>query len=417
MKQSGRFAASIERLRTVPGLGRDATAMAVMILVGLVAVVGIKGYLGGGSPWSHHTLVKAEFSDIPGLNPSSQNSVTIAGVKVGTVVHAEATDHGTAVVTMSLDGDHTVYQNARAVLQPKNPLNEMQVALNPGTPSAPRLGENSVIPVAQTDTPVQADDILDHLDARSQAAVTDLVTQTGVALADAPTDVPNGLSSTNDTLQALRPVANQLATRRKRIAKLVSALSQISHAVGDNNARIASLASSAQATLTTLGDRHNDLSTTIDRLPGLTRKLRSAMSGATRLTGQLNPTLKDLNGASKSLPTGLRKFRKTVTTLGTTVDDAKPVLHVAKPVVADLRPTVSHANVALGSLRGVSSVLDSDTRTVMTYLTAIKAFVYNTSSVFGAGDRNGSIIRGHLMVPLPGGGVLPNQTNQGQGGQ
>lgn len=415
MNPSGRFAAYVERLRTVPGLGRDVTALVVMITVGLIAVAGIKSYLGGGAPWSAHTIVRAEFTDIPGLNPSSQNSVTIAGVKVGTVTKAEVTGSGTALVTMSLDGDYAVHRDARAVLEPKNPLDEMQVALNPGTGSAPSLG-SGVIPIRQTETPVQADDILDHLDERSQAAVTDLLTQSGIALADAPSNLPSGLSATNDTLQALRPVATQLATRRQRISELVTSLGQISRAVGDNSARIARLAGSAQATLSTLGDRHGSVSSAIARLPGLTRELRSAMSGTTRLTRQLDPTLKDLDVASNQLPKALRKVHTTVTTLGRTVDVAKPLMKVAMPVIADLRPTVADASVALGSLRGFSSALDSDTRTVMTYLTAIKAFVYNTSSVFGAGDANGSIIRGHLMVPLPGAGVLPNRINQGQGG-
>ena len=367
MNESGRLAAHLERLRTVPGLGRDVTALVVMITVGIVAVVGIKSYLGGGAPWSHHTVVQAEFSDIPGLNPDSQNTVTIAGVKVGRVTAAKVTDTGTALVTMSLDGDYHVYQNARAVLQPNNPLDQMQVALNPGTSAAPRLGDG-VIPMKQTETPVQSDDIFDHLDERSQAAVTDLLTQSGIALANAPADVPAGLTKTNDTLQVLSPVARQLATRRHRIAELVSSLAQISHAVGDNNARLARLASSAQSTLSTLGDRHGDISSTIDQLPGLTRQLRTAMSGTTRLTKQLDPTLKDLNAASTSLPTSLRKLHTTVSTLGTTVDVAKPVMQVAKPVIADLRPTVANANVSLGSLSGFTSALDSDTRTVMTYL-------------------------------------------------
>jgi phospholipid/cholesterol/gamma-HCH transport system substrate-binding protein len=76
---------------------------------------------------------------------------------------------------------------------------------------------------------------------------------------------------------------------------------------------------------------------------------------------------------------------------------------------------VANVNTSLGTLGLITSRLDQDTRTVMSYLTDIKAFVYNTSSVFGAGDAQGSIIRGHLIVPLPAGGVLPNSLNQGRG--
>ena len=175
MNDQGRFAAYLERLKTVPGLGRDVSALAVLMVLGVLAAVIIKSYLGGSAPWADETVVKAEFAQVPGLNPKSQNSVTIAGVKVGSVTAAEATDRGTAIVTMTLDGDYDVFENAHAVLRPKNPLNEMQVELNPGTKSAGKLSARSVIPITQTERPVQADEILDHLDERSQAALTDLL--------------------------------------------------------------------------------------------------------------------------------------------------------------------------------------------------------------------------------------------------
>lgn len=414
MNESGRFAATWERLRTVPGLGRDVTALVVMVAVGLLSVAGIKSYLGGGAPWSHHTVLTAEFTDIPGLNPASQNSVTIAGVKVGTVTAARVSDKGTALVTLTLDGDYTVYQNARAVLLPINPLDQMQVALNPGSSSAPQLKSDSVIPASQTQTPVQADDIFDHLDAKAQAAVTDLVSQSGIALANAPTDLPAGLAQTNATLQALQPVVQELATRRQRISELVTALSQISQAVGGNNARITELAAATQQTLAVLGAKHQQLQASVDQLPDLFTQLRNSMSGISGLTTQLNPTLDNLNAASSVLPGALGRFKSTVDALGQTVEAAKPVMSIAPSVIGDLRPTVANVAPALGSVRTMSTQFDRDTQMVMTYMNAIEAFVYNTSSVFGAGDSNGSIIRGNLIVPLPGGGVLPNSLTQGQ---
>lgn len=414
MNEAGRFAATWERLRTVPGLGRDTTALVVMVVIGLLAVVGIKSYLGGGAPWSDHTVLTAEFTDIPGLNPNSQNAVTIAGVKVGTVTAARVSNTGTALVTLTLDGTYTVYQNARAVLVPINPLDQMQVALNPGTPSAPQLTSSGVIPLSQTQAPVQADDIFDHLDAKSQAAVTDLVSQAGVALANAPTDLTKGLAQTETTLKTLQPVAQLLSARQQKIARLVTALSQISQAVGGNNARVARLAVATQQTLGVLGRQHQQLQATVAQLPDLFTQLRGSMSGVTGLTGQLNPTLDNLNNASSVLPAALSKFQNTVNALGQTIQAAKPVMSIAPTVIADLRPTVANAKPALGSFQVVSGQFDNDTRMVMSYLQAIEAFVYNTSSVFGAGDANGSIIRGNLIVPLPGGGVLPNSLTQGK---
>jgi len=415
MNDQGRFAAHWERLKTVPGLGRDVSALAVLMVLGVFAAVVIKSYLGGSAPWSDQTVVKAEFAQVPGLNPKSQNSVTIAGVKVGAVTAAEATDRGTAIVTMTLDGDYDVFKNARAVLRPKNPLNEMQVELNPGTKSSGALSEESVIPISQTERPVQADEILDHLDERSQLALTDLLLESDVALARAPRNLADGLDSTTDTLSAMEPVVKALQTRREKIAELVTALGNISSAVGQNDERVTRLAAATQATLSVLAESDGALRASLKQLPGLTGQLRRALTSTQRLTTQLDPTLDDLSAASDALPPALNRFESTVGNLGKTIDAAKPVLDKARPVIADLRPTVANVRTSLQTFGVITSRLDRDTATVMSYLTDIKAFVYNTSSVFGAGDAQGSIIRGHLIVPLPAGGVLPNSTTQGRG--
>jgi phospholipid/cholesterol/gamma-HCH transport system substrate-binding protein len=412
-----RFAARMERLNTIPGLRRDVSALVVLIVIGLISAGVIKTYLGGSAPWSETTVVRAEFVAIPGLNPSSQNRVTMAGVKVGSVTAAEATERGNAMVTMTLDGNYQVYSDARAVLRPKNPLNEMQVELNPGTPAGTLLTEDDSIPLSQTEKPVQADEILDHLDDRAQTAITDLLVESDVALARAPQHLPQGLSSTTSTLQAARPVVEALQTRREAIAQLVTALSQISASVGSNDERITSLASATAETLTVLGEGDNALRASLEQLPGLSDELRAALSSTQSLTAQLDPTLVSLDEASTALPSALHRFTSTVGELDGVIQAAKPVLERAVPVIADLRPTVGNLHSSLVSLTGVTGRLDGDTQTVMSYLTDINAFVYNTSSVFGAGDANGGIIRGHLMVPLPGAGVLPNSVKQGQGAE
>lgn len=415
MTNGSRFSTHLERLKTVPGLGRDVTALTVLIVLGIISAAIIKSYLGGAAPWSDTTTVKAEFAQVPGLNPKSQNSVTIAGVKVGSVTQADATDEGTAVVTMTLDGDYRVYKNAHAVLRPKNPLNEMQLELNPGTKSAGLLSESQVIPISQTERPIQADEILSHLDERSQAALTDLLLESDVALARAPENLPPGLGATSETLDSLQPVVEELATRRERISTLVTALSDVSSAVGENDERIAKLAGATQQTLSVLAESDSALRASLKDAPGLTTQLRAALTSTQELTKELDPTLENLDSASEELPPALTRFQSTIGNLGKTLDSAKPVLDKATGVIADLRPTVAHTRTALGELKTVTGRLPADTQTVMNYLTDINAFVYNTSSVFGAGDVNGGIIRGHLIVPLPGAAVLPNALNQGRG--
>lgn len=399
-----------ERLRTVPGLGRDTAALVVMVTLGVIAALLIRSNLsGGGMPWTHHTTVQVEFASVPGVNVESSAIVTMAGVKVGRIAGWKATDHDSAVLKLQLNGDYKIYDNAHAVLRPKNPLNEMSVELNPGTPAAKQISADHVIPESQTERPVQPDEVLDHLDPASQQALTDLLLQSDTALARSATTLPSGLNATTQTLNTLKPVMDKLSQRHELISQLVTSLSQIATAVGKNDDRLGTLATATQQTLGALADNDGNLQASLNRLPGLTTQLKSALSSTQTLTKQLNPTLDDLHKASKTLPGALKDFQSTVGNLDDTLVAARPVLAKAKPVVADLRPMVDDTAVSLDSLHDVTSQLDHDTATVMSYLTDIKAFVYNTSSVFGAGDAQGSIIRGHLVVPLPGGGVIPNQ--------
>jgi phospholipid/cholesterol/gamma-HCH transport system substrate-binding protein len=390
----------------VPGMGRDTSAIAFMLVASAVAAIVIMSNLATGVPWAASKDAKFEFEQIPGVNKAAGSPVTMAGVDVGTITDAELTDHATAVLTLHFTGDRKVYSNARAVLRPKNPLNEMSVEVNPGGPPAAEIGPDQVIPDSQTSRPIQADEVLQHLDTRTQAALTDLLTQTDVALVRAPQDLGPGLSATSDTVTALRPVVEALRTRREHLAQLVSALSRIAGALGTNTDRAAQLADGTQQTLAAVAQNDSAVRSSLAQLPGLSDNLRTALTNTQDLTKQLNPTLDNLNRASDELPKAFDRLKKTTGPLGDTVDALGPALDKAKPVVSDLRPLAENIDDALDDFLPVTHDLQLNTKLIVSYMTELRAFMYNTKSVFANGDSQGSIIRGHVVVP-PGGLVVP----------
>jgi phospholipid/cholesterol/gamma-HCH transport system substrate-binding protein len=398
-----------ERIRTVPGLGRDVLAVTVLIVGAMVSLGIMYPKMTTAFPWQNRQHVHVEFARVPGVNPDSSQKVTMAGVIVGQISGWEATDHGTAILDLNIDGTKKVYQNARAILRPKNVLNDMTVEINPGGPPAPVLAKDGLIPETQTDRPIQVDEILDNLDVKTQAAVTSLLVQSDAALVRAPDQLPGGLRATRATLDSIRPVMQSLDTRRQKIATLVTSLARISQALGRNDVRVAQLIDSTQQTLSVLGDNDKDLRDSLDQLPGLNDSLRSAMDKVQPLTTQVNATVDNLGNASKELPKSLDHFEDTVDELDKTVKSAKPFVAEAKPVVGDLRPFVDDARPAFDDLVPVSRSLIKDSQTLVTYMSNIQAFVYNTRSVFGAGDGpQKDIIRGHFVCRVPDcAGVLP----------
>lgn len=405
-----------ERIRTVPGLGRNLLALTVVIVLGVVSSSVILSNQRFLPPWSERYEIAAEFEQVPAVSPDQQPKVRIAGVEIGQVTGSEVTRDGKARLTLSLEPGYEVYRNARLVLRPTNPLNEMYVEINPGGPPAPALPPKGVIPASQTERPRQPDEVLNHLDERSRKAVTNLLSTSDVALANAPQNLPAGLNAADATLLRFKPVLQNLQTRRQNIAELVTALSQISGAVGHNDRRLTELMDASEQTLSVLSEHNADVQSAIAQLPDTTGELKRAMDGVNGLTDQLNPALDNLNAASGRLPEVLRKVNGTVDNLGSTVQAARPVVSAARPVVQDLRPMVDQAHTALGDLHPVARDLGPDSELLVSYLNDLQAFIFNTNGAFSLSDANGGFIRGHVAVPLPDAGVLPGTHGGNTGG-
>jgi phospholipid/cholesterol/gamma-HCH transport system substrate-binding protein len=394
----GRLARFWERARSEPGLGRNLIVIAVLVALGSAVGGYFLSHQRFNPPWEDKYTLNATFEASPAISPGNGQEVRIAGVEVGDIRSASVSDDGNAVLEMRIDRDHPVYDNARVVLRPKSPLNEMYIELNPGGPPGRKLADGSTLPVEASERPVQIDELLGHLDVNTRAALTTLLSESDVALAHAPAELPRGLTEANRLLADLRPVVGMLDKRRGKVARLVSAFARISTAVGGDDERLLRLAGSLQKTLATVSGRSDNLDAALARLPGLSTKLRNATDGVTQLAGQLDPTLDSVRGASGELAGALGRFDKSVGALDGTLDVMRPVLAKAGPVVHDLRPAITDLNRSLGDLSPITQRLDPVTSGLLPYLTDLQAFVYNTNSAMSLKDANRGILRGQVNV-------------------
>jgi phospholipid/cholesterol/gamma-HCH transport system substrate-binding protein len=395
-----------ERARTVPGLGRDLAALLALVLAGLLVAGVILAKQRVHWPWQDEMTLQADFRSAPAISPGNGQEVRIAGVTVGRITEADITDEGYARLTLAIDPDYHVYQDARLVLRPKTPLNDMYVEMNQGTESAGELEDGDVVPVEQTANPVQIDEVLGHLDQSTRQALTTLLGESDVALANAPEHLPAGLTATDQTLQTFRPVVESLAQRSDTIESLVSALRVIASAAGEDDARLQRLISSMATTISTLAGHDDDLRAALDELPGVTQQLGDATSSVTRLSEQLDPTLRNLRRSSDDLPVALEELGDVAGSLEQTAADARPVVRDLRPLLADLRPFVDSLQPTLADLVPVGDRLPAGTDVLVSRMTDLQAFVYNTASFVSLQDANGGILRGQLDVnsstlPIP----------------
>lgn len=387
-----------ERVRTEPGLKRNVVAMGMLLVLATVAGSWVLGNQRFTAPWADRFEFAAEFEAVPGVAPGNGQEVRMRGVIVGQITDARVNKAGRAELVMSLDPGHPVYENARLVLRPKSPLNEMYVEIDPGTSAAARVKAGATLPVTNTERPIQIDEVLGHLDDQARAALTALLSEADVALASANRTLPAGLDETKDVAQDLQPVLAELEKRRSQLATLVTAMSDISDAVASDDQRLTLLADGLSSTLSTVAGESDQLDDTLAQLPGLADRLQSSTRAVSRLTEQLDPTLRDVHAAVGTLPKALKRVDSTVRRLRTTVKVARPTIAHARPLVVDLRPAVADLRVALPVAAESTARLDPATAMLMKYLPDLGAFIVNTRSVTSLRDANGGILRGMLMV-------------------
>jgi phospholipid/cholesterol/gamma-HCH transport system substrate-binding protein len=400
-----RASKAYERVKTEPGLARNTVMVGALIVIAAVVGAIILANQRFIPPWQSRLEFYAAFPAAPGISPGNGQEVRLAGVNVGDIVDAQVDSHGQAVLRMSLEQGHHVYENARLVLRPKSPLNEMYVTIDPGGPPSREIPQNYEFPQSSTVRPVQPDEVLDHLDDNAQRALTSLLSEADVALTNAKTQLPPGLDALRTVGNDLRPVSEQLVARKEKIRTLVSALGQISQALGGDDKRVAALANGLQVTLRSVAGHEPQVDTTLATLPGLVSNLHRSSDAIQGLSDQLDPTLRDLQRASDDLPAALKRLSKTSDRIDDVVDAARPFLDVARPVVADLRPFAGELQKALPELHGATRELDPLTNALVPYLPDAAAFGINSRSIVSAEDANGGILRGVLPVnadSLPG---------------
>ena len=130
--------------------------------------------------------VSATFENATTLRPT--NPVRIAGVNVGEVQSVER-DGDAAKVTFTVDDDgRPIHSDAEIEIRPRLFLEgNFFLDLDPGSPSAPELSDGGQIPITQTATPVQLDEVLTALQAPERRGLQRLLTGYGTALTYEPT--------------------------------------------------------------------------------------------------------------------------------------------------------------------------------------------------------------------------------------
>src|SRR5947209_11217953 len=143
--------------RVTAALASSRGLFATAVVAGSLCSV---GFLGIGE--SAH-IVTARFSDADGLVMG--NEVRVAGVSAGSVSSVRfgidpSTGKQFADVDLSIEHGHwPLHQGAKVAVKPKGVLSNVFVALDPGPPQNPALGDHPFFGLSQTQSPVNLDQL------------------------------------------------------------------------------------------------------------------------------------------------------------------------------------------------------------------------------------------------------------------
>lgn len=383
----------------------------------IVLALAVTGYIAVHQrvrfPWEHERKYLAEFSSAQAVTPGQGQTVNVAGVKVGEIGQVRL-EQGHAVVEMVIDSDELgpIYRNAHLLLRPKTGLNDMSIALDPGTPeaSAPNRGalsDGDRVPIENTLPNVNPDEVLAALDTDTRNYLATVAAAGGAGLRGRGPDLRKLLQASEPTLARTARIGREIADRRTKVARLITNLRVLSRAAATKDQELASLVSASTAVFGTIADREGDLGAAIDKLPGSVGALDRALTATGDFAVDARPALAAFRPTIRGLAPALVDVRPLLTTAEPTVrTKLRPLVHEAIPVVRELLPSLRLVNRADPDLIRTVNVLTYVVNELLFnpdgaeegYLFQLAWFAHNASSLLSIEDAHGVAWRGLLMV-------------------
>jgi phospholipid/cholesterol/gamma-HCH transport system substrate-binding protein len=323
-------------------LRKDRTGANPVLVGGVVLLLAAVGTYFGFTkhvPFTHGFRVQAVIENANSIRANSP--VRIAGVNVGKVKGVERqAGSNAAIVKMEIqDKGLPIHKDATLKIRPRIFLEgNFFVDLKPGTPSTPTLGDNDTIPITQTSSPVQFDQVLGALQGNTRDSLKTVVDQFGSALADKPT--------------AAQDAAQDPSVRGKTAAQALNASIRTS---GD------ALKNAAIVNDALLGSAPHDLSGLIVNLGTVTKALDRNESQLQSLITNFNTTVGAFAAEKSNLRQTIRQLGPTLQTTNRTLaslNSAFPATRAfAREILPGVRETPATINAAFPWLAQANKLL------------------------------------------------------------
>ena len=303
------------------------------LLLALLAAGGLAAGLLGNFFGHHPYTVTAYFVSAEGLTP--ENDVVINGARVGKVSSVgiapdTGPTQGGAQVVLEIEASAApLHRGIRATIRPKGLLGNPFVELTAGPPSGAVIPSGGTLPLQDTASPVDLDQVMDLFDPQTRTRIQTLTREGGTALANRGSDLNLFLAALPGITQDTATVTDRIASQDQQLSALDVEFDRIAQMMAaEDRAFRADLANGASL---------------LDWTAAHEAQLKAELVYADRALGQLAAGLKghegDLNQMLKALPAVLDELQKLS-------DHSATSLAILDPCMADIVQTLAEMRSA-----------------------------------------------------------------------
>jgi ABC-type transporter Mla subunit MlaD len=332
---------------------RGPSPAAIGLAVALIVLAGVYLAFAKRIPFTSHGYeLHAAFRNSATLRVNSP--VRIAGVNVGKVIEVSSSGDTSDVTFTVSDEGQPIRSDATVEIRPRLFLEgNFFLDVHPGSPSAAELSSGATLPVTQTSTAVQLDEILTSLQSDSRADLQRLLRSFGNTLTHQPTAAEDrtqdpsvqgqtAAGALNGALRYGGPAGRDIAivneallgTQPHDLSRLIAAQRDVFGKLASREEQLKGLITNFNTTAGALADSSTNLSATI-------RQLAPTVEEAEPALRHLSASLPPLARLADALRPGVAELPATIRAANPWLDQVRPLL--GQNELGGLAPLLSQA--------------------------------------------------------------------------
>ena len=300
-------------------------ARVVTLLVAAVAVVLAAVVLFGGSSNPTYVLTFQTAGQLV-----KDNDVQVGGRRVGKVSAIELTADNQANVTIEVQEPYAPLHEGTTAIMRATSLSGVAnryIALTPGPQNAPLINEGETIPVDQTTTIVDLDQLFNTLDPETTQGLAQVIQGFGTWYRRRGGDARRGLPYLSPALNSTIGLIEKINSDQPALEQMVQNTSSVVGTLAAEGPTLTNLVTNANISLGAIGDENESLAEALQYLPQTLRRGSTTFVNLRTTLGAVDQLVAVSLPATKNLAPFLT--------------DLDPLLKQAKPTITDLSLTVS----------------------------------------------------------------------------